>query len=149
MGVPANKLRFIYVRARVGGPASSSQVAHMVLGYYATPNAVPLVLDSLISTILPATQRRDLTPVFSFNADGVYVDGKPAAPAYAPDRRNQDYVHTSTATAQRYPCDRRHPAWHLGAQRQLGTRIPVGPIAGAEHRCRRIAGAVLVATRQQ
>ena len=54
MGVPANKLRFIYVRARVGGPASSSQVAHMVLGYYETPNAVPLVLDSLISTILPA-----------------------------------------------------------------------------------------------
>ncbi len=80
MGVPANKLRFIYVRARIGGPASSSQVAHMVLGYYETPNAVPLVLDSLISTILPASQRRDLTPVFSFNADGVYVDGKPAAP---------------------------------------------------------------------
>lgn len=79
-GVPASKLRFIYVRARIGGPASSSQVAHMVLGYYETPNAVPLVLDSLISTILPATQRRDLTPVFSFNADGVYVDGKPAAP---------------------------------------------------------------------
>lgn len=80
MGVPANKLRFIYVRARVGGPASSSQIAHMVLGYYETPNAVPLVLDSLVSTILPASQRRDLTPVFSFNADGVYVDGKPAAP---------------------------------------------------------------------
>ncbi|QVQ29129.1 transglutaminase-like cysteine peptidase [Achromobacter deleyi] len=80
LGVPANKLRFIYVRARIGGAASSSQVAHMVLGYYETPNAVPLVLDSLISTILPATQRRDLTPVFSFNADGVYVDGKAAAP---------------------------------------------------------------------
>ncbi|MCY1536072.1 hypothetical protein D9M68_715110 [compost metagenome] len=80
LGVPANKLRFIYVRARIGGAASSSQVAHMVLGYYETPNAVPLVLDSLISTILPASQRRDLTPVFSFNADGVYVDGKPAAP---------------------------------------------------------------------
>lgn len=80
LGVPANKLRFIYVRARIGGPASSSQIAHMVLGYYDTPNAVPLVLDSLISTILPASQRRDLTPVFSFNADGVYVDGKPAAP---------------------------------------------------------------------
>lgn len=80
MGVPASKLRFIYVRARVGGPASSSQVAHMVLGYYDTPNAVPLVLDSLVSTILPASQRRDLTPVFSFNADGVYVDGKTAAP---------------------------------------------------------------------
>lgn len=81
MGVPAEKLRFIYVRARIGGPSSSTSVAHMVLGYYEDPNAVPLVLDSLISTILPATQRRDLTPVFSFNAEAVYVDGKPAAPA--------------------------------------------------------------------
>ena len=51
----------------------------MVLGYYPTPNSVPLVLDNLISTILPATQRSDLTPVFSFNAQGVYVDGKTAA----------------------------------------------------------------------
>ncbi|OZI44562.1 transglutaminase [Bordetella genomosp. 5] len=81
LGVPPEKLRFIYVRARIGGPGSSTQVAHMVLGYYETPNAVPLVLDSLISTILPATDRRDLTPVFSFNAEGVYVDGKAAAPA--------------------------------------------------------------------
>lgn len=80
LGVPANKLRFIYVRARIGGPMSSDQIAHMVLGYYPTPNATPLVLDSLISTILPASQRRDLTPVFSFNADGVYVDGKNASP---------------------------------------------------------------------
>jgi len=79
LGVPAEKLRFIYVRARIGGAYSSTQVAHMVLGYYEKPNAVPLVLDSLISTILPATERRDLTPVFSFNANGVYVDGKPAA----------------------------------------------------------------------
>jgi len=80
LGVPADRLRFIYVRARIGGPGSSQQIAHMVLGYYATPNAVPLVLDSLIGTILPATERRDLIPVFSFNTDGVYVDGKAAAP---------------------------------------------------------------------
>lgn len=80
LGVAPQKLRFIYVRARLGGPGSSDQVAHMVLGYYETPNAVPLVLDSLISPILPATERRDLTPVFSFNAEGVYVDGRAAAP---------------------------------------------------------------------
>ena len=80
LGVPTERMRFIYVRARIGGPASSEQIAHMVLGYYPTPNSVPLVLDNLISTILPATQRRDLTPVFSFNAQGVYVDGKTAAP---------------------------------------------------------------------
>ncbi|AOB38257.1 transglutaminase [Bordetella parapertussis] len=80
LGVPTEKLRFIYVRARIGGPYSNQQIAHMVLGYYPTPNAVPLVLDSLISTIMPANERRDLTPVFSFNADGVYVDGKQASP---------------------------------------------------------------------
>jgi predicted transglutaminase-like cysteine proteinase len=80
MGVAPEKLRFVYVRARLGGSASSEQVAHMVLGYYPTAKAVPLVLDNLISTILPASQRRDLTPVFSFNAQGVYVEGKAAAP---------------------------------------------------------------------
>ncbi len=79
MGVPAEKLRFIYVRARVGGIGSSQSIAHMVLGYYATPTAEPLVLDSLTSSIAPASQRRDLTPVFSFNAQGIYVAG--AAPA--------------------------------------------------------------------
>jgi len=80
LGVPTSKLRFVYVRARVGGPESTEQVAHMVLGYYPTPNAMPLVLDSLVSGILPASQRRDLVPIFSFNAEGVYVDGKQAAP---------------------------------------------------------------------
>ena len=80
LGVPADKLRFIYVKARIGGSGSRVQVAHMVLGYYSSPNAVPLVLDSLLSTILPATQRRDLIPVFSFNTNGIYVDGKQASP---------------------------------------------------------------------
>ncbi|ALM83283.1 transglutaminase-like cysteine peptidase [Bordetella sp. N] len=80
LGVPTSKLRFVYVKARVGGPESTDQVAHMVLGYYPTPNSMPLVLDSLVSGILPASQRRDLVPIFSFNADGVYVDGKQAAP---------------------------------------------------------------------
>jgi predicted transglutaminase-like cysteine proteinase len=80
LGVPTSKLRFVYVKARVGGPQSTEQVAHMVLGYYPTPDAMPLVLDSLVSNILPASQRRDLVPIFSFNAEGVYVDGKQAAP---------------------------------------------------------------------
>lgn len=79
MGVPADKLRFIYVRARVGGIGSSQSIAHMVLGYYATPTAEPLVLDSLTSSIAPAGQRRDLTPVFSFNAQGIYVPGAATA----------------------------------------------------------------------
>jgi len=80
LGIPANKLRFIYVKARMGGPGSPIQIAHMVLGYYSTPNAVPLVLDNLITRIEPAGNRRDLAPVFSFNASGIYVAGKQATP---------------------------------------------------------------------
>lgn len=73
LGVPTVKLRLIYVRARIGGPHSSVTQAHMVLGYFATPQAVPLVLDNLLGEIRPATQRTDLAPVFSFNGDGVYA----------------------------------------------------------------------------
>lgn len=80
MGVPAEKLRFIYVRARVGGMGSTQSIAHMVLGYYATPTAEPLVLDSLSGFIAPASQRPDLKPVFSFNAQGIYVAGAKPAP---------------------------------------------------------------------
>lgn len=73
--VPAQKLRLIYVRARMGGAGSTQSVAHMVLGYYETPTADPLVLDNLVGSIYPASQRSDLTPVFSFNAQGIYVAG--------------------------------------------------------------------------
>ena len=45
----------------------------MVLGYYATPDAQPLILDSLISQVLPASERSDLTPVFSFNSAGLWA----------------------------------------------------------------------------
>ncbi len=83
MGIPPEKLRLIYVRARIGGMGSTQSIAHMVLGYYETPESDPLVLDNLSTSIMPASQRRDLTPVFSFNAQGIYVAG--AAPA-SPDR---------------------------------------------------------------
>lgn len=78
MGVAPEKLRFIYVRARIGGMSSRTTIAHMVLGYYATPDSDPLVLDNLMGSITPASQRRDLTPVFSFNAQGIYVSGAAA-----------------------------------------------------------------------
>lgn len=74
LGVEASKLRLIYVRAQVAG----QDRAHMVLGYYAYPGAEPLVLDNLTSLIRPASKRIDLTPIFGFNAQGVYVQG--AAP---------------------------------------------------------------------
>ena len=70
-GMAAQKLRLVYVRAQMGGPGGALQ-AHMVLAYYATPSAEPLILDNLITEVRPASRRPDLTPVFSFNADGLW-----------------------------------------------------------------------------
>ncbi|MEY4560748.1 MAG: hypothetical protein RLZZ618_25 [Pseudomonadota bacterium] len=71
LGIPAAKLRLVYVRAQVGGPSGALQ-AHMVLAYYAAANAEPLILDNLISDIRPASRRPDLVPVFSFNGEGLW-----------------------------------------------------------------------------
>ncbi len=72
LGIPAEQLRLIYVKARIGGPSSNIQQAHMVLAYYAAPDAEPQVLDNLITDIRPASRRPDLQPVFSFNSNGIY-----------------------------------------------------------------------------
>uniref|UniRef100_Q47AP9 Transglutaminase n=1 Tax=Dechloromonas aromatica (strain RCB) TaxID=159087 RepID=Q47AP9_DECAR len=72
LGIPINKLRLVYVKARQTGPAGTFLVAHMVLAYYATPNADPLVLDNLNPQILPASRRSDLSPIFSFNSAGLW-----------------------------------------------------------------------------
>jgi hypothetical protein len=47
----------------------------MVLGYYPSPDAEPLILDNLIGDILPASRRPDLQPVFSFNSAGLWIGG--------------------------------------------------------------------------
>ena len=69
LGIPAEKLRITYVKAL------KLNQAHMVLTYYETPEAVPLVLDNLIDSIRPASQRKDLLPVYAFNADGLWLQG--------------------------------------------------------------------------
>ncbi len=71
VGVPVQKLRLVYVRALLGGPAGTVQ-AHMVLAYYPSPEADPLILDNLITDVRPASRRLDLTPVFSFNGEGLW-----------------------------------------------------------------------------
>ena len=77
MGVPSSKMRLNYVRARIGGPQSQIVQAHMVLSYYQAPEDEPLILDNLISDIRPASRRPDLTTVFGFNAEGLWVGGGP------------------------------------------------------------------------
>lgn len=73
LGVPGERLRMIYVRARIG--RSNTSQAHMVLGYYRHPSVEPLILDNLVPSITPASQRTDLSPVFSFNSDGLWTGG--------------------------------------------------------------------------
>lgn len=79
-GVPVARLRLVYVQAQQGGP-QGPVIPHMVLAWYAEPNADPLVLDSLIGDVRPASRRPDLRPVFSFNGDGLWQGaGGPAMP---------------------------------------------------------------------
>jgi predicted transglutaminase-like cysteine proteinase len=86
MGVPMERLRLIYVKAQIGGPGSRVFQAHMVLGYYEQPNAIPLILDSLVTDIESAEARSDLHPVFSFNGAGLWV-GNQAQPQIDPTAR--------------------------------------------------------------
>jgi hypothetical protein len=48
-------------------------IAHMVLAYYSSPGAEPLILDNLIDGIAPASKRPDLLPVFGFNGSGLWT----------------------------------------------------------------------------
>lgn len=76
MGVPSEKLRLTFVKAL------KQNQAHMVLTYYASPDAQPLILDNLDPRIRPASERGDLLPVYSFNDLGVFL-------AKAPQRVSQ------------------------------------------------------------
>ncbi|MDD1620413.1 MAG: transglutaminase-like cysteine peptidase [Methylococcaceae bacterium] len=67
MGVAENKLRITYVKAL------ELNQAHMVLTYFESPLAVPLVLDNLKPAISLATDRGDLQPVYSFNGSGLWL----------------------------------------------------------------------------
>ena len=72
LGVPNERLRLIYVRYQSGG---ATPIAHMVLGYYAQPNEEPVILDNMVSSIRAGSMRPDLSPVYSFNSDGLWVGG--------------------------------------------------------------------------
>ena len=68
LGVPDDKLRITYVKELV-----VYKEAHMVLAYFPTPDAEPLVLDNINKTIQPASNRNDLLPVYSFNGSGLWL----------------------------------------------------------------------------
>lgn len=78
-GTKPSRLRLVYVRAQIGAQAQ----AHMVLAYQAAATDEPLILDNLRPEVLPAGQRTDLTPVFSFSTEGLW-QGNGGAPAGDP-----------------------------------------------------------------
>jgi hypothetical protein len=45
----------------------------MVLGYYPSPEADPLILDNLTARIAAAAERTDLVPVYSFNGTDLWL----------------------------------------------------------------------------
>ncbi|MES9923740.1 MAG: transglutaminase-like cysteine peptidase [Candidatus Thiodiazotropha endolucinida] len=67
MGVAEEKLRIMYVKS------VKLNQSHMVLTYYPQPSSIPKVLDNLNPQLLSASNRLDLTPVYSFNADGLWL----------------------------------------------------------------------------
>ena len=67
IGMAEEKLNIMYVKALQYG------IAHMVLAYYNSPGAEPLILDNLIDGIAPASKRPDLLPVFGFNGSGLWT----------------------------------------------------------------------------
>ncbi len=67
LGVPIDRLKLTYVKAL------EYNQAHMVLTYNKTKRSVPLVLDNINKKILPASKRKDLKPVYSFNGEGMWI----------------------------------------------------------------------------
>jgi predicted transglutaminase-like cysteine proteinase len=63
LGIPIDRLMISYVKI------PSRAEAHMVLAYFPRGGAVPLILDNLQERIVPAAERADLIPIYSFNDD--------------------------------------------------------------------------------
>ncbi|MBV0931961.1 transglutaminase-like cysteine peptidase [Marinobacterium weihaiense] len=70
LGVADERMSLAYVKSL------ELNQAHMVLTYYASPEAMPVVLDNLIGEIRPADKRPDLLHVYTFNGDNLWLSKK-------------------------------------------------------------------------
>lgn len=70
LGVNISKMSIAYVKAL------KLNQAHMVLTFYSSPRAEPIVLDNLIPQIKKASKRKDLLHVYSFNGDNLWLSKK-------------------------------------------------------------------------
>ena len=67
MGVPEGKLSLTYVKAL------KYNAHHMVLTYDSTLGAEPLILDNIVNTVKPASERSDLIPIYRFNGTNLWL----------------------------------------------------------------------------
>ena len=70
LGIPEHKLRITYVKLLQ--KRTKYEQAHMVLTYYHKPNSTPIVLDNVNKKLKLASKRKDLKPIYSFNANGLW-----------------------------------------------------------------------------
>ncbi|MCD4758089.1 MAG: transglutaminase-like cysteine peptidase [Arcobacteraceae bacterium] len=70
LGIPDEKLKITYVTLKRSN--TKFEEAHMVLNYYHKTNKPPIVLDNINKKLKLATARTDLSPVYSFNAAGLW-----------------------------------------------------------------------------
>ena len=67
LNISEEKIFLTYVKA------IKYKQSHMVLTYYEHKNSIPLILDNINRTILPATRRSDLHPLFNFNGEKIFL----------------------------------------------------------------------------
>ena len=68
LGISDEKMRITMVKSL------TLNQYHMVVAYYPTPGAIPLILDNIDGQIKPADQRNDLLPVYSFNGKKLWLN---------------------------------------------------------------------------
>lgn len=66
LDIPSERLRIAYVKM-------PDQQNHMVLTYYPSLNSVPIILDNFNRELLKKSDRNDLTFMFSFNSEGLWL----------------------------------------------------------------------------
>ena len=74
LDIPPEALRLVYTRKRDSSGKSGKSPVHMVLAYYRDAQSEPLLLDSRVREIRPASAHPDLHPVFSFNSQDIWGD---------------------------------------------------------------------------
>lgn len=79
LGVADKKMELTYVKLTT--KQKKFDANHMVLSYFNTPNTVPILLDNANLRLALASDRPDINPIFSFNANGLLKSkhkGKPS-----------------------------------------------------------------------